>query len=69
MKSRIGAFEAKTNWSALLDRVAQGESITITKRGVPVAVLSRPEGEGQMGPKEAVEAMRKIQEEMRNFPT
>lgn len=36
---RIGAFEAKTHLSALLDRVAQGEEIVITKRGVPVARL------------------------------
>ena len=27
----IGAFEAKAHWSALLERVAKGEKITITK--------------------------------------
>ncbi|WP_025323370.1 type II toxin-antitoxin system Phd/YefM family antitoxin [Deferrisoma camini] len=36
----IGAYEAKTHLSALLDRVASGERITITRRGVPVAVLT-----------------------------
>jgi prevent-host-death family protein len=35
----IGTFEAKTNLSALLDRVEQGEEITITRRGKPVAKL------------------------------
>ena len=35
----IGAFEAKTHLSALLDRVANGEKITITRHGVPAAVL------------------------------
>lgn len=35
----IGAFEAKTHFSALLERVAQGETITITRRGAPVARL------------------------------
>lgn len=35
----VGSFDAKTHLSALLDRVAQGERITITKRGVPVAML------------------------------
>jgi prevent-host-death family protein len=35
----IGAFEAKTHFSALLERVARGERITITKRGVPTALL------------------------------
>jgi prevent-host-death family protein len=33
----VGAFEAKTNLSALLERVAQGESIRITRHGKPVA--------------------------------
>lgn len=36
----IGAFEAKTHLSALLERVAQGESFTITKHGRPVATLA-----------------------------
>lgn len=35
----IGAYEAKTNLSRLLERVARGEWITITKHGHPVAVL------------------------------
>jgi prevent-host-death family protein len=40
---KIGAYEAKTHLPALLDRVARGESITITRRGKPVAEL-RPDG-------------------------
>lgn len=39
----IGAYEAKTNLSKLLDRVSKGERITITKHGVPVAVLQPPD--------------------------
>ena len=35
----VGAFEAKTHLSALLDSVQLGEHITITKRGKPVAHL------------------------------
>ncbi len=35
----IGAFEAKTHLATLLDRVARGEEITITKHGTPVARL------------------------------
>ena len=35
----IGAFEAKTHLSDLLDRVARGEKITITRHGVPAALL------------------------------
>ncbi|VBB41568.1 Prevent-host-death family protein [uncultured Desulfatiglans sp.] len=35
----IGAYEAKTHLPQLLERVAKGEKITITKHGVPVATL------------------------------
>ena len=35
----IGAFEAKTLLSSLLDRVEKGETITITRHGVPAALL------------------------------
>ena len=35
----IGVFEARNNLSALLDRVEQGEEITITRNGKPVARL------------------------------
>ena len=42
---KIGTFEAKNKLSALLDRVVQGETITITRRGKPIAELkSVPEG-------------------------
>ena len=39
MKS-VGSYEAKTHLPRLLSQVEQGETITITKRGKPVAVLS-----------------------------
>ena len=35
----VGAFEAKTHLSQLLDEVAKGESITITRHGEAVAQL------------------------------
>ena len=35
----VGTFEAKTHLSELLERVRRGERITITKRGVAVAVM------------------------------
>jgi prevent-host-death family protein len=35
----VGAYEAKTRLSELLDEVSRGERITITKHGRPVAVL------------------------------
>lgn len=36
---RIGTFQAKTHLAQLLQRVAAGEEITITRRGVEVARL------------------------------
>jgi prevent-host-death family protein len=36
----VGAYEAKTHLAELLEDVQRGETIEITKRGVPVAVLS-----------------------------
>lgn len=35
----VGAYQAKTRLSELLRRVAEGDSVTITKRGRPVARL------------------------------
>jgi prevent-host-death family protein len=37
---RVGAYEAKTHLPRLLDAVAGGETIEITRNGVPVAVLA-----------------------------
>ncbi len=39
MTNTVGAFEAKTRLSDLLQRVEAGERITITKHGRPVANL------------------------------
>jgi prevent-host-death family protein len=35
----VGAFEAKTKFSELLERVRQGEEITITRHEKPIARL------------------------------
>lgn len=48
----IGAHDAKTRLSELLDRVERGEEIVITRHGRPVARLSRT------GPGHDVEAAR-----------
>jgi prevent-host-death family protein len=39
--TEIGAFEAKTKFSALLDRVEKGEEIVITRKGLAIAKLVR----------------------------
>jgi prevent-host-death family protein len=40
----VGLFHAKTHLSRLLERVAQGESIAITKHGRRVAVMVPADG-------------------------
>ncbi len=35
----VGAFEAKTHLNELLRQVSEGETIRITRRGVPIAKL------------------------------
>ncbi|SDB30753.1 type II toxin-antitoxin system Phd/YefM family antitoxin [Bauldia litoralis] len=42
MTQSVGAFEAKTKFSELLDRVEKGEEVIITRRGKPVARLTLP---------------------------
>ena len=42
MTLTVGAFEAKTKFSELLDRVENGEDVIITRRGKPVARLTLP---------------------------
>lgn len=39
LNSTVGAYDAKTHFSALLERVENGEAITITRHGLPVARL------------------------------
>jgi prevent-host-death family protein len=39
MTRTVGAFEAKTHFSRLLEEVKRGGEITITQRGKPVARL------------------------------
>jgi prevent-host-death family protein len=39
MTHTIGAYDAKTHFSELLERVESGEEITITRHGSPVARL------------------------------
>ena len=55
----IRAFEAKTHLASLLNRVAKGEKITITRHDIPAAVLVPvAEAEAKLSHKEIVEGMR-----------
>jgi prevent-host-death family protein len=55
----VGAYEAKTHLSELLEKVEAGEEITITKHGAPVAKLVPVKKE--VRPEERVAAIDRIQ--------
>lgn len=56
----VGAYEAKTHLSKLLERVLKGERITITKHGVPVAVLQSPDSEKTFDIKSVIAELRNL---------
>ena len=59
MAAQVGAYEAKTHLPALLERVARGEQITITKHGKPIARLVPI---GRSDPDRRHEAIEKLKE-------
>ena len=56
----IGAFEAKTHLSELLDLVSLGERVTITRRGASVAMLVPLTEEPVITPAEAAASLRAL---------
>jgi antitoxin (DNA-binding transcriptional repressor) of toxin-antitoxin stability system len=53
----MGFYEARTHLSELLDQVAKGKKVLITRRGKPAALLSPP-------PVEAGKDVRQVVKEM-----
>ncbi len=69
--ARVGTFEAKTHLSALLERVARGETITITMNGVPVARLAPLTSSDQLprlSHRDVVKEMRGLRAQTRGGP-
>ena len=56
----IGAFEAKTHLSSLLDRVAAGEEVVITKHGKPVVRLIAAQQVDRARVAQAVEKLKSL---------
>lgn len=56
----VGAFEAKTHLSSLLDRVAAGEEVVITKHGKAVARLVGAQVADVDRAREAVEKLKSL---------
>lgn len=59
LMTTIGAFDAKTHLPELLERVSKGETIQITRRGVPVARLV-PVDVDRPDPQEALKRIREM---------
>jgi prevent-host-death family protein len=53
----VGSYEAKTHLPALLNRVAKGEEITITRHGVPVAKLVPTSKHQSLNIRQTIQAM------------
>jgi len=63
--AKVTAFEAKTRFGELLDRVADGEEVVITRHDKPVARLV-PEGAQPLDEvRRAVDGLRALQERIR----
>jgi len=60
----VGAYEAKTHLPRLLDDVAAGKSVVITKHGVPVARLV-PARQQVAAPQEIIDALRETRRGVR----
>lgn len=58
----VGAYEAKTHLPKLLERVLKGERITITKHGVPVAVLQPPDPQKTADTQSVIAELRKLRD-------
>ena len=56
----VGSYEAKTHLPELLERVVRGEKILITRRGVPIALITP-------APERATKNVETVVEEMLAF--
>lgn len=61
----VGSYEAKTHLPRLLDEVANGETITITKHGKPVAQLVPPAGKPRRDVDAVIDDIREFRERER----
>jgi prevent-host-death family protein len=61
----VGAYEAKTHLTRLLERVAKGERITITKHGVPVAILQPADSSKRMPVRDLIDQLKRFRKSHR----
>ena len=63
----MGFYEARTHLSELLDQVAKGKKVLITRRGKPAALISPPPKQDQRDVQHVVQEMLAIRD--REGPT
>ena len=67
-EASIGAFEAKTHFSKVLNRVERGETIAITRHGHTVARIVPVEQSGREEAKAALERMKDRRKRLKTAP-
>jgi antitoxin (DNA-binding transcriptional repressor) of toxin-antitoxin stability system len=55
-----GFYEARTHFSRLIDQVARGKKVLITRHGKPVAVLRPPPAEDTRDVRQVIAAMKAL---------
>ena len=68
MAQSIGAFEAKTHFSQIIEKAERGEDFIVTRRGKPVAKIIPFEQKKEMTWEEALEDFRKFRKLYRGEP-
>ena len=63
--AKVTAFEAKTRFGELLERVSRGEEVVITRHDKPVARLVPEGGQRLDDVRRSVEGLRALQERIR----
>ena len=56
----VGVYEAKTHFPELLRRVVKGETITITKHGVPVATIQPADSSKKMPVRDIIDQLKRF---------
>jgi prevent-host-death family protein len=59
-QTTVGVFDAKTHLNGLLKRVSKGETIRITRRGIPVAKLIPADAGEKAKPSQVVREIREL---------
>jgi prevent-host-death family protein len=59
-QTTVGVFDAKTHLNSLLKRVSKGETIRITRRGIPIAKLVPADAGEKADPHQVVREIREL---------